>query len=137
MVCHGCTSECGGVCGWSVMAVLVSVEVCVCVWSVMAILVTGVCVACLQGRGSKKAGKRSTTKKGSKKAGGTRSKSGKASSMMIRGDDLSQKIYQTMDKHKEVCVCVNVQLVVSAMLNAASSPPSGVLCGSAEPSLSV
>ena len=28
-VCHGCTSECGGVCGWSVMAILVSVEVCV------------------------------------------------------------------------------------------------------------
>ena len=33
-VCHGCTSECGGVCVcvWRyVMAVLVSVEVCVCV----------------------------------------------------------------------------------------------------------
>lgn len=59
-----------------------------------------------QGRGMKKAGKRGTNKKGSKKAGGTRSKSGKASGMMIRGDDLSQKIYATMDKHKEVGVLV-------------------------------
>ena len=69
----------------------------------------------MQSRGSKKAGKRGTTKKGSKKAGGTRSKSGKASGMMIRGDDLSQKIYQTMDKHKEVCVCVCVHACMKFM----------------------
>lgn len=55
-----------------------------------------------QGRGTKKAGKRGTNKKGSKKASGARSKSGKASGVMMRGDDLSQKIYTTMDKHKEV-----------------------------------
>ena len=51
----------------------------------------------------KKAGKRGTNKKGgSKKTSGARSKSGKASGVMMRGDDLSQKIYTTMDKHKEV-----------------------------------
>jgi len=63
---------------------------------------------CLQGRGPKKAGKRSTNKKGSKKAGSTRSKSSKKASLLIGGDDLSQKLYQTMEKHKEVCVCVCV-----------------------------
>ena len=53
--------------------------------------------------GSKKAGKRSTTKnkKGNKKAA-TRTKSSKKVNPLISGDDLTQKIYQTMDKHKEV-----------------------------------
>ena len=96
-----------------------------------------------QGRGTKKAGKRGTNKKGSKKAGGTRSKSGKASGMMIRGDDLSQKIYATMDKHKEVCKCVHLCVRFSPL----SPPPSqlppplpprtGLLCGSAPASLSL
>lgn len=55
-----------------------------------------------QGRGPKKAGKRSSNKKGSKKAGSTRNKSSKKGSLLIGGDDLSQKLYQTMEKHREV-----------------------------------
>ena len=52
--------------------------------------------------GPKKAGKRNNNKKGSKKASGSRTKSSKKPGLVIGGDDLSQKIYQTMEKHKEV-----------------------------------
>ncbi len=52
-----------------------------------------------QGQGPKEAGEQSTSKEGSQKLGGMRSKKG---SMLIGGDDLSTKIYQTMEKHKDV-----------------------------------
>ena len=70
------------------MSVMYGVCVCVCV--------------CVQSRGPKKAGKRGNSKKGSKKASGGRSKSSKKPCLPIGGDDLSQKIYQTMEKHKDV-----------------------------------
>lgn len=44
------------------------------------------------------------SKKGSKKAGSTWSKSSKKASLTFRGDDLSQKVFQTMEKYKDVCV---------------------------------
>ena len=80
----------------------------------------------VQGRGSKKAGKRGSSKKGSKKAGGTRSKLGKASGMIFKGDDLSQKIYTTMDKHKEVRCVMVLHRGYSYSL---STFFTGVLCG--------
>lgn len=48
------------------------------------------------------------SKKGSKKAGSTRNKSSKKASLMFTGDDLSQKLFQTMEKHKDVCICMCV-----------------------------
>ncbi len=54
-----------------------------------------------QRTGSKKAGKRSTTKKGSSKKAGTGRASKKPMSL-TNGDDLSQKLQQTIEKHKEV-----------------------------------
>ena len=66
--------------------------------------------ACIEGRAPKKAGKRNTSKKGSsKKAGGTRSKSSKKAATSFTGDDLTQKIYQTMEKHKDVFFIVMLQ----------------------------
>ena len=67
---------------------------------------SGIVSVSLQVRGVKKAGKRSANKKGSKKASGARSKTSKKSNLLTYGgDDLSQKIYTTMEKHKEVCHC--------------------------------
>ncbi len=60
-------------------------------------------------QGPKKAGKRGTNKKGTKKASGARSKSSKKGSIVLGGDDLSSKVYQTMEKHKDVFFTVLLQ----------------------------
>ena len=54
-----------------------------------------------QGHGPQKTGKHSSNKKGKKKASRTRNKSSEKGTLLI-GDDLSQKLYQTMEKHRKV-----------------------------------
>ena len=48
-----------------------------------------------------KTGKHSSNKKGKMKASKTRNKSSEKGTLLI-GDDLSQKLYQTMEKHRKV-----------------------------------
>ncbi|XP_019862925.1 PREDICTED: CREB-binding protein-like isoform X2 [Amphimedon queenslandica] len=82
-----------------------------------------------RGAGSKKAGKRGTSKKGSKKAT-SRPKMGKKANPLVSGDDLTQKIYQTMDKHKEVFFVVYLQPPnqITSPLPTTSDPDSLVTC---------
>ena len=54
-----------------------------------------------QGHGPQKTGKHSSNKKGKKKASRTQNKSSEKGTLLI-GDDLSQKLYQTMEKHRKV-----------------------------------
>jgi E1A/CREB-binding protein len=79
--------------------------------------------------GSKKAGKRSTSKKGSKKAA-SRTKISRKVNPLVNGDDLTQKIYQTMDKHKEVFFVVYLQppSLRSSPLPSTTDPDSLVTC---------
>ena len=74
----------------------------------------------VQGRGPKRPDKRNSNKKGSKKASGTRSKSSKKGGVMMGGDDLTSKVYQTMEKHKEVFFVVLLQPP-----SGTNSPPPG------------
>ena len=84
-------------------------------------------VLIFQGRAPKKADKRN---KGSKKANSMRSKSSKKGNMLITGDDLSNKVYQTMEKHKDVffTVLLNQPSPISSPLPGTSDPDSVITC---------
>ena len=75
-----------------------------------------------QGRAPKKADKRN---KGGSKKTGTRNKSSKKTNLVVGGDDLSTKVFQTLEKHKDVFFTV--------LLNPPSSPISSPLPGTTDP----
>lgn len=79
-----------------------------------------------QGRAPKKADKRT---KGSKKTS-TRSKSSKKGNIVVGGDDLSTKVYQTMEKHKDVffTVLLNPPSSIASPLPGTSDPDNLITC---------
>ena len=81
----------------------------------------------LQGRAPKKADKRN---KGSKKTG-TRSKAhNKKGNTVVGGDDLSTKVYQTMEKHRDVffTVLLNPPSSISSPLPGTTDPDNLITC---------